>query len=207
MRAVEEALEETLVSEPRCSLRLSLVLSLVLSSAFSIDPQDSDEFCNCELEGDVPVSICGKGEEGRGVMSDVEVASDMEGIACIGLKRGCRSVFRSVFSLMLMIIFSRPMAVICFSLPLLRLNAESSLSSGTRFGFRVKGVPLVVCVCSASSDATESTLLDSSGTSFGLGLGREMLIAGVVARCGCASQQKVSLFHNLQLRFSSLFPS
>jgi hypothetical protein len=29
----------------------------------------------------------------------------------------------------------------------------------------------------------------------------------VVARCGCASQQNVSLFHNLQLRFSSRLPS
>jgi hypothetical protein len=114
---------------------------------------------------------------------------------------------KSVFSLMLMIIFSRPRDVMCFSLPLLRLSAESSASSRRRLEFRGNVAGLTVCVLSASSDAAESTLEDNDGTSFALGCRRKTRIAGVVARCGCASQQKVSLFHNLQLRFSSRLPS
>jgi hypothetical protein len=125
------------------------------------------------------------------------------GLGAIVSDRGSRSVF----SLMLMIIFSSPSEVMCFSLPLLRLSAESSASTGTRFAFCGKGAGLAVRVLSVSSDAAESTLDDNEGISFGLGRRGRTSMAGVVARCGCASQQKVSRFHNLQLRFSNLFPS
>ncbi len=148
------------------------------------------------------MSPFGKGDAGRGVMSVVIVAIAGR-LAWSSSDKGARSVF----SLMLITIFSSPRAVMCFSLPLLRLSAESSLSSNIRFGLRGNGLPLAVCVWSVSSDATESPLLDNSGTSFGLGAGSRISIAGVVARCGCASQQNVSLFHNLQLRFSNLLPS
>ena len=60
---------------------------------------------------------------------------------------------------------------------------------------------------SASSDAMESTLVDSSGMSFVPGRGLLMSIAGVVVNCGCDSQQKVSRFHIRQLRFSNRRPS
>ena|SRR2546429_5364272 len=95
----------------------------------------------------------------------------------------------------------------CFSLPRLRLNAESSASSGTRSLFRENEVRLDVCALSASSEAAESTLDDSDGSSFGLARVGRTSMAGVVARCGCASQQNVSRFHSRQLRFSNLFPS
>lgn len=59
---------------------------------------------------------------------------------------------------------------------------------------------------SESSDDSESTLLDSSGMSFRLGLGHAISIAGVVANCGCVSQQSVSRFQMRQLRFSRRRP-
>ena len=148
------------------------------------------------------MSTIGNGEVGRGVVSGVIL-----GIAGRLAWSSSDKGDISVFSLMLMTIFSSPRAVMCFSFPLLRLNAESSMSSGVRFGLLENGLPLAVCVWSVSSDATESPLRDNSGTSFGLGAGRVMSIAGVVARCGCASQQNVSLFHSRQLRFSNLLPS
>lgn len=63
---------------------------------------------------------------------------------------------------------------------------------------------------SSSTDATESTLVDSSGVCFfdrKEGLEVCALPVGVSGNFGFESQQKVSLFHNLQLRFSSLLPS
>lgn len=64
----------------------------------------------------------------------------------------------------------------------------------------------------ASSSGTESRLPDRSGTSDDEYRPSEFLddieIAGVVALASeTGSQQKVSLFHNLQLRFSNLRPS
>lgn len=59
----------------------------------------------------------------------------------------------------------------------------------------------------AASDETESTLVDSSGTSLLRGLDLEKSIAGVVVNCGCDSQQSVSRFHIRQLKFSSRRPS
>lgn len=59
---------------------------------------------------------------------------------------------------------------------------------------------------SNSSSTTDSRLPESSGISW-FSVGREMEIAGVeVEGSGVGSQQKVSRFHNLQLRFSNLRP-
>jgi len=116
----------------------------------------------------------------------------------------------SFFSLMLITIFSKPSDVICFSVPLLRLStcSESSLRIDGLMMSRGAVCGFACCsIRSSTSDATESTLADSSGISLDFGLELATLIAGVVASCGCASQQKVSRFHNLQLRFSSLRPS
>jgi hypothetical protein len=189
--------DETLVSDPRSLLSLLTVLANV-----TFEKHESDEFCRLDSGGDVSVSTSGKGDEGRGVISDM-VSGMACGLGAIVSDRGSRSVF----SLMLMIIFSSPSEVMCFSLPLLRLSAESSTSTSMRRALCGKVAGLTVCVLSASSDAAESTLDDNEGTSFGLGRRGRTSIAGVVARCGCASQQKVSRFHNLQLRFSNRFPS
>lgn len=63
----------------------------------------------------------------------------------------------------------------------------------------------------ASSSAIESKLPLNSGTSFEycpLELLEDMDMAGVVAFASdVGSQQNVSLFHNLQLKFSNLRPS
>jgi hypothetical protein len=64
----------------------------------------------------------------------------------------------------------------------------------------------------ASSSAKESRLPDRLGTSFveyrPSEFREEIEMAGVVALASeIGSQQKVSLFHNLQLRFSNLRPS
>ena len=189
--------DETLLSDPRSLPPLLTVLANV-----TFEKHESDEFCRLDSGGDVSVPTSGNGDEGRGVIS--AMASGMVcRLGAIVSDRGSRSVF----SLMLMIIFSSPSEVMCFSLPLLRLSAESSTSNGMRFAFRGKGADLAVRPFPASSDAAESTLDDNEGTSFGLGRRGRTSMAGVVARCGCASQQKVSRFHNLQLRFSNLFPS
>src|SRR4051794_7428446 len=94
----------------------------------TFEKHESDEFCRFDSNGGVSASTSGNGEEGRGVMSDMAL-----GIACrvgaIVSDRGSRSVF----SFMLMTNFSNPSEVMCFSLPLLRLRAESSISTGRRF--------------------------------------------------------------------------
>jgi len=73
--------------------------------------------------------------------------------------------------------------VICFSLPLLRLRAESQFevagllkSKGAdSAGFRC------LSIRSDSSEATDSTLAERSGTSLDVGRGALTAIAGVVA--------------------------
>lgn len=85
----------------------------------------------------------------------------------------------------------------CFSLPLLRLRAESSFGGDK---------PELDADSGCSSEDAESTLDESDGTSFRLGRCLDISIAGVVENWGCAGQQNVSLFHNLQLRFSNRFP-
>jgi hypothetical protein len=189
--------DETLLSDPRSLLPLLTVLANV-----TFEKHESDEFCRLDSDGDVSVSTSGNGDEGRGVISAMASGTVCK-LGAIVSDRGSRSVF----SLMLIIIFSSPSEVMCFSLPLLRLSAESSASNGTRFAFCGKRAGLAARLLSVSSDAAESTLEDNEGTSFGLGRRGRTSMAGVVARCGCASQQNVSRFHNLQLRFSNLFPS
>ena len=80
-------------------------------------------------------------------------------------------------------IFSKPLGVICFSLP--RLTEKS--------GYDVLGDEVFVLRCgcgellgssSGSSESSESTLEESAGTSFFLGLGLESPIAGVLLSFG-----------------------
>ncbi len=115
------------------------------------------------------------------------------GIAATEGERGSSSVC----SFMLNTIFSSPKAVICFSLPLLRLRAESSLGDNEAERGSRSDCP---------SEVAESTLDDRAGISLRLGRGRNTSMAGVMEYWGWASQQKVSRFHNLQLRFSSRLP-
>lgn len=61
--------------------------------------------------------------------------------------------------------------------------------------------------CSASSEAIDSTLAESSGKSLDPGRLLSYSISGVVVSCGWCSQQNVSRFHILQLRFSNRRPS
>ena len=115
----------------------------------------------------------------------------------------------SFFSLMEMTIFSRPNEVMCFSLPLPQLPDTSIRCVGGRL-ISSGADCWVDDRCSRPSSSTEemeSTLADRSGMSLELGLGRFISIAGVVASSGCDSQQKVSRFHILQLRFSNRRPS
>ena len=78
-------------------------------------------------------------------------------------------------------------------------------------GAAVEEVVWSVSNSRASSSASESRLPDRLGTSAVYRpseLLDEMEMAGVVALASeTGSQQKVSRFHNLQLRFSSLRPS
>lgn len=82
---------------------------------------------------------------------------------------------------------------------------------GGDLGIGIERVALVVSSAFPSStDATESTLVDSAGACFfdkKEGLVVCALPVGVSGNFGFESQQNVSLFHNLQLRFSSLLPS
>ena len=57
------------------------------------------------------------------------------------------------------------------------------------------------------SEATESTLVDSRGTSEDTVVGLVISMAGVVAGWACGSQQSISRVHTLQLKFSSRRPS
>ena len=57
------------------------------------------------------------------------------------------------------------------------------------------------------SEIADSTLAESSGTSFEPGREPFISMAGVIASCGWGGQQKVSRFHNRQLRFSYRRPS
>lgn len=78
-------------------------------------------------------------------------------------------------------------------------------------GFEVEDEVLSLSNSKASSSANDSRLPQSSGTSAVYrpsGLLEDIEIAGVVALASdMGSQQKVSLFHNLQLKFSNLRPS
>ena len=120
----------------------------------------------------------------------------------------------SFFSLIVMTIFSRSSGVMCLSRPRLRLPTESCL--------RIKGCAIsrgaevdeevLSDSNSRASSSSESMLPERSGTSVDEYRPSELLeeieIAGVVALASeTGSQQNVSLFHNLQDRFSNLRPS
>jgi len=121
---------------------------------------------------------------------------------------------RSFFSLIVITIFSRSSGVMCRSRPRLRLCTESCRWIWGRVistGAEVEVEVLSVSNSRASSSASESRLPDRLGTSAEYRpseLLAEMEMAGVVELASeIGSQQKVSLFHNRQLKFSSLRPS
>jgi hypothetical protein len=102
---------------------------------------------------------------------------------------------RPFFSLIVMTIFSRSSGVICLSLPRLWLRPESCLR--TRGLVRGADVDAPSLSDSMASSPTELMLPDRSGID----------IAVAVVFASPESQQKVYLFHSLQLRFSKPRPS
>lgn len=181
-------MDSALVSEPTTCVTL-FSLSGLLTGA--VDEEESEERNGAFIVGDVGLGVMSR--EG----STAGMASEMLG------ERGPISGL----SLIEYTIFSKPKDVMCFSLPRefativgeLRCR-EDRISTGEVGGDRDSSES------SESSDDSESTLFDSSGKSFRLGLGLAISIAGVVASCGCVSQQSVSRFQMRQLRFSSLRP-
>ena len=116
----------------------------------------------------------------------------------------------SCLSLIEQTIFSSPKEVMCFSLP-----REAAMVVG---GLRLESIRMSrgavggggdddSATVSESCEQRESTLAESSGTSFRPGLDLVMSMAGVFVNCGGVSQQRVSRFHIRQLRFSNLRPS
>jgi hypothetical protein len=100
----------------------------------------------------------------------------------------------------------------CRSRPLLRTQLESFRRRRGREIFNGADVEFASSLSNsiASSSANESTLTDKSGMSVvyrPLEFRDAIDMAGVVAFASPGSQQKVSLFHNLQLRFSKRRPS
>lgn len=163
------------------------------------------------------------GTEGVATDSGVDCASAMtvgsaafsssgtEIVMVVGMLRVMGS--RSLFSLMMMTIFSRSSGVMCLSRPRLLLVTESCRRTAGRAISRgpevEEAVVLSLSNSSASSFARESTLLERLGTSYWpSGLLDAVEMAGVVELASeTGSQQKVSLVQSLQLRFSSLRPS
>lgn len=153
-------------------------------------------------ESDERKGACIVGEFGRGVMSlegnKGGIASEIVGesgpICCL--------------SWIDTTIFSRPSDVMCFSLPRLAVIMGLSVRGGEVLMLRgADGEHSGSSVGSDSSEATESTLDESSGMSFFFGLGLGSFIAVVVDFRGWVSQHMVSRPHIRQLRFSSLRPS
>jgi len=180
-----------LVSEPMVWIVLLSVSGLLIGA---VEDEESEERNGASMVGEV----------GRGVMS---VESNTAGMASEML--GDKGPI-SCLSLIEQTIFSKPNEVMCFSFP-----RDAAMVVG---GFRFECVWISngavgedgddgdSSVASDSSDDTESTLAESSGTSLRPGLDVLMSIAGVVANCGCVSQQRVSRFHIRQLRFSNRLP-
>ena len=94
----------------------------------------------------------------------------------------------------------------CFSLPRLTEKSGYDVLGDEVFILRGAGGERLGS-SSGSSESSDSTLEESAGTSFFLGLVLESPIAGVVASFGWVSQQSVSRAHIRQLRFSNLRPS
>jgi len=156
-----------------------------------VDEEESEERNGAFMVGDVGLGVISRGG------STVGIASEMLG------ERGPMSGL----SLMEYTIFSSPKEVICFSLPRELATVVGKLCGiEERISTGAVGGDWGSSESSEASEDTESILWDSSGTSFRLGLGLTISIAGVVASCGCVSQQSVSRFQMRQLRFSSLRP-
>ena len=118
---------------------------------------------------------------------------------------------RSFFSLMVMTIFSKSSGVMWRSRPLLRLLPESWRATLGRKMLSGADVDALSSLSdSITSSSNEPMLLESSGMSdeyLPSELRCAIEMAGVVALASPGAQQKVSLFHNLQLRFSKRRPS
>ncbi len=152
---------------------------------------------------------------GAGAGAGAAGVSSAVGVSVPGARQeGVRRVSgaKSFFSLMVRTIFSRSSGVMWRSRPLLRTELESFRWRWGRVIFTGADVEFASSLSNsiASSSANDSTLPDKSGISAvyrPLELRVEMEIAGVVAFASPCSQQKVSLFHSLQLRFSRRRPS
>ena len=80
-------------------------------------------------------------------------------------------------------IFSKPLGVICFSLPRLTEKSGYDVLGDEVFVLR-GGCGERLGSSSGSSESSDSTLEESAGTSFFLGLGLESPIAGVLLSFG-----------------------
>ena len=126
------------------------------------------------------------------------------------LRTGCCTVLlRSIRS----IILARLMGVMCFSLP--RADASEDVDSDAPERIAQARTVVSVRTFGSSSSDADSTLVDSSGTSwnddgcdfcFRIGIVGEVADATATAAADWSSQQKVSRFHSLQLRFSRRRP-
>ena len=140
--------------------------------ALLVGSVDEDESAECR-------EASSAGDAGLGVMfvagKKVGTASAMDG----------DSGSSSFLSLIEMTIFSSPNDVMCFSLPRPRLSIASTRYGDGRLISTGADCRLAcLSILSGSSDATESTLADNSGTSLDAGLGPLKSIAGVVVSCG-----------------------
>jgi len=189
-----------------CALRSSALVSdptvwVVLRSLSgllrgAVDAEESEDL----------MGACAVGDAGRGVML-VEGIADGTASTIMG-DRGSMSCFSCIEET----IFAIRNDEMCFSVP--RLVAIVGLDLGAcdnLFSISFGAVEKVDCTwsCQPSSDfseAKDSALADSSGTSFFLGRGGVVNV-GEVVNCGWDGQQSVSRFHILQLRFSSRRPS
>jgi hypothetical protein len=115
----------------------------------------------------------------------------------------CESWGIVLFSFIDMTIFSRLLDVMCLSWP---LRPTSLWPDDLLLDERVDECSLP-SDRSSSSEARDSTLAESSGTSLEKSRCPGAPVDGGFWHCGLVEQQKVSRFHSLQLKFSSLRPS
>ena len=119
----------------------------------------------------------------------------------------------SLYSFNDLTMFCRSIGVMCFSRGWLRLKQQfPRINSGRASGMVVAEVVGDISSSSKSSDEAESRLHESSGTGMSVaaavGLPENGIRGeGVDRDCAFELQQKVSRFHNRQLRFSSRLPS
>jgi hypothetical protein len=179
---------------------------VVLRSEVALAESDEAAMSTDVIEGDFSVASTTTTGEMIGSVGSTFSASGAR-YEWMLISRGARSFF----SLIVMTIFSRSSGVICLSRPLLRHEPESCrwiLGLAIASGAEVELVS--EASNSTASSSAVSTLPERSGIS-ALYRPSDVLdaieIAGVVEFAARGSQQKVSRFHNLQLRFSSLRPS